>query len=404
MGSVLSSSCETSSVQSNSCQGSSPSSVPERGKHNVDPYLKELGADGVVITVLEIGHYRQPFQPSGRGMELLHDFVGLRVRVGGREKLIKAEKFTEKLIEAEKFTGKIDISKVESWETNGAEIKHGPVEVEDCGEIGMGDLLAILKEHSPDYSLISDNCWKYADSTFRRLIRNFSAHPTISPERRSELEGFLNHPAPTMPDNVIFSCLSASLGSAWTETGLAFVASIGASVIGASAVAVNLFPPEQLAQLSVSLKSATVQNFLHSTSATLAKGGMHTVATGQVHAPAAVLQILSAPHTMQALAAAHSQAQTMLPALSPHLAHAAVVTGSKISPVVAAKLVTIGKVVAVTVCHFFWPLAIAFGVAFALVVIIKLVQLLLEATPRGQRWLRKLRAFFSRRRTGPSTT
>jgi hypothetical protein len=338
-------------------------------------------------------------------MDLLHDFVGLRVRVGDREKLIKAEKFTETLIEAEKFTGKIHMSKVESSETNGAEIKHGPVEVDDCGEIGMGDLLAILKEHSPDYSVISDNCWKYADWTFRRLIRNFSAHPTISPERRSELEGFLNHPAPTMPDNVIFSCLSASLGSAWTEAGLHFVASIGASVIGASAVAVNLFPPEQLAQLSVSLKSATVQNFLHSTSATLAKGGMHTLATGQVHAPAGVLQILSAPHTMQALAAAaHSQAQTMLPALSPHLSHAAVVTGSKISPVVAAKLVTVGKVVAVTVCHFFWPLAIAFGVAFALVVIIKLVQLLLEATPRGQRWLRKLRAFFSRRRTGPSTT
>jgi len=202
MGSVQSSSCETSSVQSNCCQGSSPSSVPERGEYNVDRYLEELGADGVVITVLEIGHYRQPLQRSIRGMDLLHDFVGLRVRVGCREKLIKAEK----------FTGKIEISKVESSVTNGAEIKHGPVEVEDCGEIGMGDLLAILKEHSPDYSLLSDNCWKYADSTFRRLIRKFSAHPTISPARRSELEGFLNHPAPTMPDNVNFSCVSASLG------------------------------------------------------------------------------------------------------------------------------------------------------------------------------------------------
>jgi hypothetical protein len=258
------------SVQSNSCQGSSPSSVPEHGVHEVkNKYLEELGADGVVITVLEIGHYSQPFQSSVKGMDLLHDFVRLRLRVGGREKIIKAEK----------FTGKILISEVESSETIGAEIKHGPVEVKDCGEIGMGDLLAILKEHSPDYCLISDNCWKYADSTFRRLIRNFSAHPTISPERRSELEGFLNHPAPTMPDNVIFSCVSASLGGAGTEALLAFVASIGASVLGASAVAVNLFPPERLAQLSVSLQSATVQSFLHHTSATLAQGGMQTVAT-----------------------------------------------------------------------------------------------------------------------------
>ncbi|CAK9193019.1 unnamed protein product [Sphagnum troendelagicum] len=103
--------------------GSSPSSVPERSEYNVDRYLEELGADGVVITVLEIGHYRQPFQPSRRGMDLLHDFVGLRVRVGGREMLIKAEK----------FTGKIEISKVESLETNGAEIENGPWEWKIAG-------------------------------------------------------------------------------------------------------------------------------------------------------------------------------------------------------------------------------------------------------------------------------
>jgi hypothetical protein len=302
-------------------------------------------------------------------MDLLHDFVGLRVRVGGREKLIKAEK----------FTGKIEISKVESLETNGAEIRHGPVGVEDCGEIGMGDLLAILKEHSPDYSLVSDNCWKYADSTFRRLIRNFSAHSTISPERRSELEGFLNHPATTMPDNVIFSCASALVGGAASQAGLAVVASIGATVLGASAFAVNLFPPEQLAQLFVSLKSATVQNFLHSTSATLAQGGMHTIATVQAPAPA-LSQILSAPQTMQAIAAAQSQSQTMLTALSPHLSHAAVVTKSKISAVIAAKLVTVGKAVAVTACHFFWPFAITVGVLVVLYVLLKVRQLLLEAT------------------------
>jgi hypothetical protein len=214
----------------------------------------------MVITVLEIGHYSQPFQSSIRGMDLLHDFVGLRLRIGNQEKLIKAEK----------FTGKIQISIVESSETNGVEIKYGPVEVEDCGEIKMGDLLAILKEHSPDYCLISDNCWKYADSTFRRLIRNFSAHPTISPERRSELEGFLNHPAPTMPGNVISSCGLAFLGGAGTEAGLAYVASIGAAVLAASTVAVNLFPPEQLAVFSVIVESASVQNFLR---ATLAQGG-----------------------------------------------------------------------------------------------------------------------------------
>jgi len=319
MGSVQSSSSETSSVQSNSFQGSSSSSVPERGEYNVDRYLEVLEADREVITVLEIGHYRQPFQPSGRGVDLMHDFLGFRVRVGVREKLIKAEK----------SKGEIKISNVESLETNGTEIKHGPVGVEDCGEIGMGDLLAILKKHSPDYCLLSDNCWLYADSTFRRLIRNFSAHPTISPERRSELEGFLNHPAPTMPDKVIDSTGKAALGTAGTLAGLALVASIGASVLGASvlgafAVAANLFPPEQLGQLVVTQNSATVQNFLHHTCATLAQGGMHTIPTMQAPAPAALYRILS-PLTMQVIAAAPSQAQTMLPALSPP---AAVVTGN----------------------------------------------------------------------------
>jgi hypothetical protein len=103
-----------------------------------------------------------------------------------------------------------------------------------------------------------------------------------------------------MPDNVIFSCASALRGGDETEAGLAFVASIGASVLGASAVAVSLFPPEQLAQLFVSLKSATVQNFLHYTSATLAQVGVHTMATVQAPAPA-LFQILSAPQTMRPL-------------------------------------------------------------------------------------------------------
>ncbi|CAM6070133.1 unnamed protein product [Sphagnum tenellum] len=49
----------------------------------------------------------------------------------------------------------------------------------------MGDLLAILKEHSPVNSLVSDNCWKYADSTSRRLIRNFSAHSQSGEEKRT---------------------------------------------------------------------------------------------------------------------------------------------------------------------------------------------------------------------------
>ncbi|CAM6026638.1 unnamed protein product [Sphagnum balticum] len=316
MDSVQTSSFETSFVHSNSRQGS---------------YLEVLGANGVVTNVLEIGLYRQPVQPSIRGNE----FLGLRVRVGDQEKQIKAEK----------FVGTIVISKVESLVTNGAEIKHGPVGVEACGEIGWGDLLAILSERNPEYNLPSDNCWEYADSIFRRLIRIFSAHPTISPEKRSELEGFLNHPAPTMPDNVIVPYGSVPSGGAGEGAaaplpppgahpggagegaaaplpppgvhpggvgildGLRFVASIcdfvraaseAARVAfevarAASEVAVQLFPPEQLARRFV----------------TRPQDGMHTIAGMQAPAPAALYQILSAPQTIQAVAVAQSLAQTM---------------------------------------------------------------------------------------------
>lgn len=334
MGSVQSSSCETSSVQSNSCQGSSSSSVPERGEYEVDQYLKGLAVDGVVITVLEIGHYREPFQSSKK---LMHDFVGLRVRVFVGERLIKAEKSKEKS----------EISIVESLETDGTEIKHGPVGVEDCGEIAMGDLLAILQEHSTVYSLYCDNCWLYADSTFRRLIRNFSAHPTISPERRIELEGFLNHPAPTMPFYALYSFLG-SLGAAGVAL-LKYLASIGAAVLGASAVVVNLFPPEQLAQIFVTLRSATAQNIVRDISATLVQGGLRTMPT-LAPGPAAVYQFLS---------------------------------GAASSPAVA-----------VTGCPFYWPFAIAIGVS-VLFFIYQLLRLAREALPRRQQRL-------SRRRTGPS--
>ncbi|CAM6079064.1 unnamed protein product [Sphagnum tenellum] len=337
MGSVQSSSCETSSVQSDSCQGSSSSSVPELRNYDVDEYLKGLAEDGVVITVLEIGHYREPFQSSKK--RLMHDFVGLRVRVAVGERLIKAEKLKKKST----------IWRVKSWETDGTEIKHGPVGVEDCGEIAMGDLLAILEDHSSVYSLYRDNCWLYADSTFRRLIRNFSAHPTISPEKRSELKGFLNHPAPTMPFYVLLHSFLVSLGGIGAEVAL-FFASIGAAVlVGASAVA----------QISVILKSPTVQNFLRDRSATVVRRTLPILAP----AAAEVYKFLSA-------------AASSAPAILSELAAS--------SPAVAA-----------TGCPFYWPIAIAIGVSVVLVVVYQFGQLALEALPRRQQRL-------SRRRTGPS--
>lgn len=289
------------------------SSVPEHCEYNVERYLERLAADGVVITVLEIGHYRQPVQPSIRGSDVFHDFLRLRLRVEDREEHIKAEK----------LLGRIEISKVEGLETNGAEIMHGPVGVED--RVRMGFLLAILKE--------SDDCREYAHSTFRRLIRNFSAHPTISPERRSEREGYLNHPAPTMPDNVNVPYDSVPSGGAGEGAAAPLprpgVHPGGAGILDTLVAICDYFRVACEVDRNTSETARNSSETARNTSETARnasevarvaaehffgtrpQGGMHTIPRMQAPAPAALHQILSAPQRMQFIAAAQSLAQTM---------------------------------------------------------------------------------------------
>ncbi|CAM6026637.1 unnamed protein product [Sphagnum balticum] len=297
------------------------SAVAERCEYNVDRHLEKLAADGVVITVLEIGHYRQPVQSSIRCSDVFHHFLRLRLRVEDQEEHIKAEK----------FLGRIEISKVEGLETNGAEIMHGPVGVEDC--VRLRFLLAILKEeHSPDDNLLSDNCSKYAESTFRRLSRNFSPHPTISPERRSEREGFLNHPAPTMPDNVNVPYDSVSSGGAGEGAAAPLprpgVHPGGAGIFDTLVAICDYFRVACEVDRNNSEVDRNISETNRNTSETVRNafevarvasehffgtrplGGMHTIP--RMQAPAAArYQNLSAPQTIQFMAAAQSLAQTM---------------------------------------------------------------------------------------------
>jgi len=97
-------------------------------------------------------------------------------------------------------------------------MKHRAEELEDCGNIRMEDLLAILTEPSPNYSLTSDNCWKYADATFKQVIRKFLETPSLTPDRRSYLASFLNNPPPVMPVNVIRSCCFKTIQALWLPT------------------------------------------------------------------------------------------------------------------------------------------------------------------------------------------
>jgi len=149
-----------------------------------------------------------------------------------------------------------------------------------------------------------------------------------------------------MPFYVLLHSFLVFLGGAVAEAALALVASIGAAVLVASAVAVNSFPPEQLAQVLVTLRSPTVQNIVRHSSATGARGVLRTLPT-LATGPPAVYQFLPAG--------------------------------------------------AATGCPFYWPFAIAIGGSVAVFVLYRFGRLALEAFPRGQQRL-------SRRRTGPSMT
>ncbi|CAM6026004.1 unnamed protein product, partial [Sphagnum balticum] len=141
------------SAQSTSCEKLFGSSAVKIGDCEVDGDLNELRNE--TVTVLEIGLYRE------RCGLILHDFVGFRVRSeDGDIFRIKAEKSAN--------PARISVKPKIRWNKD-VERKYGCENLEDCGEIRMGDLLAILKEPSPDYNLMSDNCWSYADATFKQV-------------------------------------------------------------------------------------------------------------------------------------------------------------------------------------------------------------------------------------------
>jgi hypothetical protein len=181
------------SAQSTSCKKLSVSCAVKTGDPFVDPKLEELRNE--TITVLKIGHYRElcDKEPS----IILHDFVGFFVRL---------EDGVTFRIKAEKSDSGISVTQQLLRWGKDVKTKFECEKLEDCGKIRMEDLLAILKEPSHDYHLLNDNCWSYADASFKQVIRKFLETPSLTPDRRSYLASFLNNPPPVMPENVIFSC------------------------------------------------------------------------------------------------------------------------------------------------------------------------------------------------------
>ena len=55
-------------------------------------------------------------------------------------------------------------------------------------EIGLPEILAILADHSPEYSVRDQNCWQYTRRTARRLLHQCKQQQDLSAEELSTLQ------------------------------------------------------------------------------------------------------------------------------------------------------------------------------------------------------------------------
>lgn len=237
----------------------------------------------------------------------------------------------------------------------------------------MEDLLAILKEPSPDYHLLKDNCWSYADATFKQVIRKFSETPSLSPERRSYLASFLNNTSPAMPDEVLRDVGFAAAKVTVLEIPLWTIIIIGS--VGAAAVAAVVAPttlPAQIATFYIALRCAGFP-----ITPADAQNGLHTFTAAQAYAP----QVLRAWQAYRG--GVHTQAvpATLITRAFPYL--------------VSLKAFIIKLAVWLAP----YLLIVAAGVAIGFIVygLVKLFTFVIHATTLGQSFKRWWRSLFSRR-------
>jgi hypothetical protein len=336
------------------------------------------------VTVLETGLYRE------RCGMILHDFVGFRVRLENGDIIrIKAEKVTSPVV---------GISVTESRWNKDVETKYGCENLEDCGEILMEDLLAILKEPSPDYNLMSDNCWSYADATFKQVIRKFSETPSLSPERRSYLASFLNNAPPVMPDKALGSVTSAVGTGVNVEVPLSIFHYIAAGVSAAAAGAAVVAPSTLATQL------ATIYTNLHFAGIPITpadlQNGLHAYTAAQAHGP----QLLHAMHAMNSLVPVHHLISATPAVHAPLISatqavHAPLITHSflhLVSSKASIIAIAIGKG-AVCVAPVLWPVGVAVAGVVTVYVLYKVVSFVINGTSRGQSIRKWWRSLFSRR-------
>ncbi|CAM6099536.1 unnamed protein product [Calypogeia fissa] len=192
---------------SNGSPSDSKKSLSDSKKRSSNSALS--GLDGSEPTVPELLHdlrrgnaqvehlaiYKEPLKQDQKALShhqkaLSHHFLIIRVADIGKMtpvRYIRAEKHEDTAT----GKGRISIS-CDREEFDPADIpeKHG-LAMEGCGTISVQKLTDILRAPSPRYSVLTHNCWKYADEAFRLLIKEFSELPETTSEAKQRLQSYL---------------------------------------------------------------------------------------------------------------------------------------------------------------------------------------------------------------------
>lgn len=168
----------------------------QNGSHFTDPALNDL-MEGEV-TVAGIAYYKEPMSRS----QIWHNFIVVEVKafaLQGRRVntfwLMAQKTYEEK-------RGAIKVEIVGSLAT--ALLKKHELKMQSCGTIRLSALVEILLDDSPHYDIMRNNCWKYADETFMKLLRCFAELPGTSLQMKEEIEAFLLGLSPLeLPSNVL---------------------------------------------------------------------------------------------------------------------------------------------------------------------------------------------------------
>ncbi|CAM6086031.1 unnamed protein product [Calypogeia fissa] len=160
---------------------------------HLDSYLETYQKSKDMVVVESLCIYRTPLQQGPKQQmvtQMVHTLVPLLPHIYHHFLVFEVTTINGRLlIRAEKSRGNnirkpgISVRNVPYVEEKETSVKYKVDDICECIPVNL--LLKILTMHPPKYDVMTDNCWTYADHTFRRLLQVFEL---LRPERRNRIK------------------------------------------------------------------------------------------------------------------------------------------------------------------------------------------------------------------------